>query len=108
MSRLLAVAILLGSAIAVTPVQAISRYSAMQLSCGEITAIIRRDGAAIFRYPSPRRTGKTFYDRYVRDRSYCARHQSLQKVYIPSAGGDQCLVRHCVSRPDNCIGIFCE
>lgn len=108
MSRLLAVAILLGAAMIATPVQAISRYSAMQLSCGEITAIIRRDGAAIFRYPSPRRTGMTLYDRYVRDSSYCARHQSLEKVYIPSVGGSQCLVRHCVSNPTSCIGAFCD
>lgn len=104
MSRLLAIAIFL---IAAAPAEAISRYSALQLSCGEITAIIRQDGAAIFRYPSPRRTGLTLYDRYVRHSGYCARHQSLEKVYIPSAGG-QCLVQHCVSRPDNCIGALCD
>ena len=105
MSRLLAIAIFL---MAAAPAEAVSRYSAMQLSCGEITAIIRREGAAIFRYPSPRRTGFTLYDRYVRHSGYCARHQSLQKVYIPSAGGQQCLVQHCVSAPDHCIGAFCD
>ena len=104
MSRLLALAILLAC---VAPAEAVSRYSAMQLSCGEITAIIRREGAAIFRYPSPRRTGFTLYDRYVRHGGYCARHQSLEKVYIPSAGGQQCLVQHCISTPD-CIGGFCD
>lgn len=104
MSRLLAVALILATA---GPADAISRYSALQLSCGEITAIIRRDGAAIFRYPSPRRTGMTLYDRYVRNGGYCARHQSLEKVYIPSESG-QCLVQHCVSVPENCIGAFCD
>lgn len=104
MSRLLAIAIILATT---APAEAISRYSALQMTCSEITAIIRRDGAAIFRYPSPRRTGLTLFDRYVRNSGYCARHQSLQKVYIPSAGG-QCLVQHCVSMPDNCIGVLCD
>jgi hypothetical protein len=105
MSRLLAIAIVL---MAAAPAEAVSRYAATQLSCAEITAIIRREGAAIFRYPSPRRTGFTLYDRYVRNGGYCARHQSLQKVYIPSAGGQQCPVQHCVSSPENCIGAFCD
>lgn len=96
MSRLLAIVILLA---AVMPAQAVSRYSAMQLSCGEIKSIIRHEGAAIFRYPSPRREGFTLYDRYVRNSSYCARHQSLEKVFIPSAGGERCLVQHCSSTP---------
>jgi hypothetical protein len=105
MSRLLAVAIILAAA--ASPVEAISRYSALQLSCGEIASIIRREGAAIFRYPSPRRTGLTLYDRYVRDNSYCASHQSLERVYIPSQDGAQCQVQHCVSRPDTCVGSLC-
>jgi hypothetical protein len=104
MSRLFAIVILLSAAV---PAEAVSRYSALQLSCGEITSIIRQEGSAIFRYPSPRRTGFTLYDRYVRHRGYCARHQSLEKVYIPSAGGEQCLVQHCVS-DSNCIGGACD
>ena len=105
MSRLLAVAMFLAAA--ASPVEAISRYSALQLSCSEISSIIRREGAAIFRYPSPRRTGLTLYDRYVRDRGYCASHQILERVYIPSEGGGQCQVQHCVTRPDNCVGALC-
>jgi hypothetical protein len=104
MSRLLVIVLLLAAAL---PAQAVSRYSATQLSCGEITSIIREEGAAIFRYPSPRRAGYTLYDRYVRNSGYCARHQSLEKVYIPSAGGEQCLVQHCVS-DSNCIGGACD
>lgn len=104
MSRLLAIAIILAAA---TPVQAISRYAALELTCQEITSIIRREGAAIFRYPSPRRTGLTLYDRYVRNDNYCATHQTIEKVYIPTAKGGQCLVRRCITRPDPCIGAFC-
>lgn len=104
MSRLLAVAMLVAAA---SPAEAISRHSAMQMSCGEITSIIRREGAAIFRYPSPRRTGLTLYDRYVRDSSFCTSHQTLERVYIPTESGGQCQVQHCVSRPEHCVGALC-
>jgi hypothetical protein len=104
MSRLSAILFLIAVA---TPAEAISRYSAMQLSCDEIVSIIRQEGAAIFRYPSPRKLGTTLYDRYVRDSGYCAAHQVLEKVYIPSQGGEQCLVRRCATQPDRCIGAFC-
>ena len=104
MSRFLAILITL---IAFSPAGATSRYSALQLTCGEIKSIIRDEGAAIFRYPSPRRKGLTLYDRYVRNDSYCASHQSTEKVYIPSANAEQCLVQHCVTRYDNCLGAAC-
>jgi hypothetical protein len=104
MSRLLAIVIAM---IAFSSAGATSRYSALQLSCDEIKSIIRSEGAAIFRYPSPRRKGLTLYDRYVRNDSYCASHQSTEKVYIPSANADQCLVQRCVTQPDNCVGATC-
>jgi hypothetical protein len=102
MSRLLAI---LMAMIAFSSAGATSRYSAMQLTCGEIKTIIRNEGAAIFRYPSPRRKGFTLYDRYVRNEQYCSSHQSTEKVYIPSANADQCLVQRCVTR--SCMGETC-
>ena len=83
--------------------QAVSRYDPTRMSCDRVQATIARQGAVILRYQSTRVPGLPLYDRYVRHSGYCARHQSLEKVYIPSDGG-QCLVQHCVSRPDNCIG----
>lgn len=110
MSRLLAIATLfLSSVFAVTQAEAVSRYSAMQVECSQIGAIIEREGAAIFRYPSPRKPGLTLYDRYVRDSSFCSSHQSLERSLIPSAGGEQCAVRRCVDRPDrNCVAARCD
>ena len=110
MSRLLAIAILLPLVLlTASQAGAISRYSAMQIECGEINAIIKREGAAIFRYPSPRKFGLTLYDRYVRDSSFCSSHQSLERVLIPSLGGEQCAVRHCTSRPDRrCVAARCD
>ena len=101
MSRFLAILITL---IAFSPAGATSRYAALQLTCSEINEIIRSEGAAIFRYPSPRRKGFTLYDRYVRNVQYCASHQSTEKVFIPSAN-DQCMVQRCVTR--QCDGGAC-
>lgn len=102
MSRFLA--ILLAVAV-VAPAGATSRYSALNLTCSEINDIIRSEGAAIFRYPSPRRKGFTLYDRYVRNVQYCASHQSTEKVFIPSANAGKCLVQRCVTR--QCDGGAC-
>lgn len=104
MSRFLAVLLTLT---ALTPAGATSRHSALQLTCGEIKSIIRNEGAAIFRYPSPRKKSLTLYDRYVRNVNHCAPHQSTEKVFIPSANADQCLVQRCVTRPDHCVGAAC-
>ena len=92
MSRLLAVAMAIA---AVAPAQAVSRYSSLQLSCGEITAIVRREGAAIFRYPSPRRTGVTLYDRYVGNGGYCEHPKVAKRASVPTADTGHCPVLQC-------------
>jgi hypothetical protein len=80
-----------------TSASAISRYSALEHSCGDIQSIIRQQGAAIFRYPSPRNNGLTLYDRYVRNDMYCTSHQVTERVLIPSLDTDRCPVRRCVT-----------
>lgn len=104
MSRFLAILLAL---VAVSPAAAISRHSALDKSCSEIKSIISDEGAAIFRYPSPRKMGITLYDRYVRNENFCASHQVTEKVYIPSTNGEQCLVQRCITRPDGCRGVMC-
>jgi hypothetical protein len=95
MKRILIVLMLISTA---TSAAAISRYSALEHSCGDIQSIIDDEGAAIFRYPSPRKTGITLYDRYVRNDMFCASHQITERVLIPSRDGDRCQVRHCITR----------
>jgi hypothetical protein len=94
MTKLLALAVLL---VAATSASAISRYSALQHSCDDIQSIIEQQGAAVFRYPSPRKNGLTLYDRYVRSDMFCASHQITERVLIPSRDTDRCPVRHCVT-----------
>lgn len=102
MRKIMTVALL---ALTATSASAISRYSALDHSCGTIQSIIRQQGAAIFRYPSPRKNGLTLYDRYVRNDSFCNSNQIAESVLIPSNDSDRCPVRHCVT--DDCDdGIF--
>ncbi|MBL0371370.1 hypothetical protein JJB09_04960 [Rhizobium sp. KVB221] len=88
-----------------TSVVATPRYSALQYSCGAIQSLIEQHGAAIFRYPSPRKPSLTLYDRYVSNKKYCAPHQITERVHIPSADTNRCLVRHCITADcDDIIG----
>ena len=94
MRKIVVLAILAASA---SSADAISRYSAREHSCGAIQSIIRNQGAAIFRYPSPRKKGITLYDRYVRNDMFCASHQITERVLIPSSDNDRCPVRRCIT-----------
>lgn len=77
------------------PAAAISRYNSERLSCAQVHAIIRNEGAAIMRYPS-RFTGNILYDRYVADSSLCVLGKYAQSTSIPTADRDHCPVYHCV------------
>ena len=101
MRKLLTIAIFL---LAATSASAISRYTALQHSCGDIQSIIEQQGAAIFRYPSPRKNGLTLYDRYVRNDRFCTSHQVTERVLIPSSDNNRCPVRRCVTA--NCDSGF--
>lgn len=94
MRRIMTIAML---ALMATSASAISRYSALDHSCDDIQSIIDEQGAAIFRYPSPRRNGLTLYDRYVRNDMFCSSHQVTERVLIPSRDRSNCPVRHCVT-----------
>lgn len=94
MRKIMTIAML---ALTATSASAISRYSALDHSCDDIQSIIEEQGAAIFRYPSPRKNGLTLYDRYVRNDMFCASHQVTERVLIPSRDRNNCPVRHCVT-----------
>lgn len=81
--------------LAITPASAINRYNADQLACAEIRAIIRDDGAAIMRYRSKRDPSLVLYDRYVRDRFFCAWREDVETAWIPSQDKAQCRVWRC-------------
>jgi len=74
---------------------AIQRYTSTSMSCGEVQATIRADGAAIMRYQSTRVAGMQLFGRYVRNNDFCTRGEAAERVYIPAADTKSCPVREC-------------
>ena len=54
--------------LAAAEAQAISRYNSSSMSCAEVQATVRGEGAAILRYRSTRNPSLQLYGRYVSDR----------------------------------------
>ena len=77
---------------------AISRYEVGNKSCGELHAIVRRDGAAILRWRS-QRTGIPLYERFVRNWNYCPAGQTTDSSSVPAADG-RCPLLKCVQIED--------
>ena len=73
MRFLLAATVLLSA----MPAHAITRYN----STDEVRATIRRDGAAIMRYRSPRHPSLQLYGRYVRDDRFCQQEEAAETVF---------------------------
>lgn len=75
--------------------QAISRHTSTSMSCDQVQATIREEGAAIMRYTSTRVAGLPRYGRYVSDRSFCKLEETTRLVSIPAADTKSCSVREC-------------
>ena len=75
--------------------QAISRYNSTSMSCNEVKATVRREGAVILRYQSTRTPGLPFYDRYVRSQSFCDMGEVRARASVPSADTNSCIVYKC-------------
>lgn len=68
------------------------------LSCGQTAQIISANGAVVLS------TSPTTYDRYVRDRSFCLRDQTIDPAWVATADTPQCFVGYrCV---DADLGLF--
>jgi hypothetical protein len=65
-------------------VQAQQRLSTLNLTCGQAQQIIASRGAAVLS------TGTYTYDRFVRDRRFCERNESLELAFVPSRDTPQC------------------
>jgi hypothetical protein len=73
---------------------AINRYTSTSMTCSKVKAIISREGAAIMQHRSPR-TGITLYDRYVKNRQFCAGGETTDRTYIPTSDLQACPVNRC-------------
>lgn len=81
--------------VTVSEAHAIRRYTSTSMTCAEVQATIRADGAAIMRYTSRRTPGLPLYGRYVRDGAFCTMGESAERAYIPASDTQSCPVREC-------------
>lgn len=79
--------------LATTTSYAVSRYNIAGKSCGEVQAILKREGAAVLRYTN--RSGAILYDRYVSATRYCTGSDSARKATVPTRDKQYCPVKRC-------------
>ena len=73
--------------------QAISRYNSTSMSCGEVKATVRAEGAVILRWRSPR--GIQRYGRFVADGGFCKSGTRAETSYVPASDRKSCGVYEC-------------
>ncbi|MEP9388944.1 hypothetical protein [Mesorhizobium sp. KR9-304] len=73
--------------------QAISRYNSTSMSCGEIKATVRAEGAVILRWRG--NSGILRYGRFVAHGGFCESGTRAETSYVPSADRKSCAVREC-------------
>lgn len=73
--------------------QAISRYNSTSMSCGEIRATVRAEGAAILRWRG--RSGVQRYGRFVAHGGFCESGTRAETSYVPASDGRSCPVYEC-------------
>jgi hypothetical protein len=74
--------------------EAISRYNSTSMSCAQIQATIRSEGAAIMRWRSPQ-SGVQRYNRFVAHGGFCPTAERAERAFIPSADRQSCPVWEC-------------
>lgn len=88
--------------LAAAEAHAISRYNSTSMSCGEVKATVRAEGAAIMRWRSTTVPGLQRYGRFVRNQQFCRLSERAELSYIPSADRRSCAVLECKPySPDN-------
>jgi hypothetical protein len=72
---------------------AISRYNSTSMSCSEVKATVRREGAVILRWRG--KSGIQRYGRFVAHGGFCESGTRAETSYVPSADRRSCSVREC-------------
>ncbi|WP_045682385.1 hypothetical protein [Martelella endophytica] len=89
----------------------INRYDIQDMTCNQVHTILDQQGAAILRYPAPNGSGRTLYDRYVRDPLVCVGegNHAIQRT-VPVRDTPNCPTFSCKPGPRECDrdgGLFC-
>lgn len=77
---------------------AISRYNSPSMSCAQVQAAIRNQGAVILRYSSQRDPSLPLYDRYVLHDGYCEYGEYAKYASVPTRDTPSCPVYRCEQR----------
>jgi hypothetical protein len=93
--RLLAVFLILASAILIAPGlgQAQGRPDTRTMTCGEANALVRRAGAVVMT------TGQHTFRRFVAHRSYCDPWELVRPVYAPTRDNPRCVITGVCEEP---------
>ena len=89
-------AVLIALSLLLVPFEAhaISRYNSTSMSCGEIKATVRAEGAVILRWRG--NSGIQRFGRFVDHGGFCeSRHERAETSYVPSADRKSCSVSEC-------------
>jgi hypothetical protein len=94
--KVTATTLLLSTAVAADPAQAISRYESLGQSCASVQQIVSREQAVLLRYPS--KSGNVIlYDRYVADDGQCGTGSYAARTSVPTRDNPMCPVYNCRS-----------
>jgi hypothetical protein len=66
-----------------------------KMTCSAVQGVIESVGAVFLHYRSER-TGVMLYNRYVRDRQFCASNETTAPASVPTSDDKSCPVRICV------------
>jgi hypothetical protein len=88
-------AVMIALSLLLVPIEAhaISRYNSTSMSCGEIKATVRAEGAVILRWRG--NSGIQRYGRFVAHGGFCESGTRAETSYVPSADRRSCSVREC-------------
>ena len=100
-----AVLVALGLLVVSAEAHAISRYTSTSMTCNEIKARIRDEGAVLLNWRS--QSGIPRYNRFVYSNQFCSAGERAEITYVPSADRQSCPVRACKYwDPDDDIILF--
>jgi hypothetical protein len=88
-------AVMIALSLLLVPIEAhaISRYNSTSMSCGEIKATVRAEGAVILRWRG--KSGIQRYGRFVAHGGFCESGTRAETSYVPSADRKSCGVYEC-------------
>ena len=75
---------------------AISRHDISNMSCEQTQALVRREGAVILRFRSPRNQSAMLYDRFVSDDRFCGNSEQTTRASASASDNAYCPLRKCV------------